>query len=396
MSPVIKAEATDTVVKMEAATGRSFFGDDLECNYYYNGTLYTTTLSYSGVITGFRGINIDSNNIMDSQATVTSYDCIMYKGSSVVPFGSFGSVQDVFVNVPMYFSSYARGGFGMTSPADTYSPNIASNSRITYPDNYIGNIQAISANTQASASLADYYAVINTNDTVGYSYNWRPVLYEVNEPTYFDGVYFDNVNATYYGELFFCIWLPYVGGTMTDRPPVSETTTATSSSSSSGSTNTSVNVNVNVDVDMDETNGLLSQIKQGIDGLAAAIVDGLKDLFIPDEEFVEDWVDDLKDLLEDHLGGLYQAGEIFTDIFEEFENATASSTIEIPACSIPLAGETLTLGPYSVPLKVSGMPQILYDGIAWITDFLCLWAFLHMCRTKLEIFLVPESEAIKE
>lgn len=391
MFPVIDSFATGNYTQMTAAEGRAFWGDNLSCDYTYDGVDYTATLQYQGTASVNSG-NIENNSIFTT-GTASSYDIIFYKGSSVA--GRYGAIDNCKVYVPIYSASYVRGGFmarvsGQNTVPYPNDPVAVSNVIASYPNNYYGSSYALSANTAASSSLADYYNVFELTIPGGGKHNFRSILYEYDSESYETFVNFQSIQADYYGSIFFCIICPYYGDEL------ALTTTATTTTTSSVSSVTTVNVNVNVDIDMDQTNGLLSQIKQGIDGLAAAIVNGLHNLFVPDDDFMEDWVSDMEDLLEDHLGGLYEAKDILVDFYEEFENVTASSTIDIPTCNIPLAGETLTLGGWSVPLKVQGLPQILYDGIAWITDFLCLMAFLRMCRKKLEIFLVPESEAIKE
>ena len=199
-----------------------------------------------------------------------------------------------------------------------------------------------------------------------------------------------SVRACFYGntgisttQYYLYIGVPYVDA---DASGMNGTSTSVSGGSGGGSTE----INVNVDVDMDETNGLLGDIAD----LLGGIVDGIKNLFIPDDEALEEFSDDLSDLLEDHLGGIYEAVDLIAGIWDQFENVSASSSIYIPPCNVPLAGSTLTLGDWTVPLKVDGMPQILYSSLAWIIDFIATASFLNMCRKKLEIFLNPDSEVV--
>lgn len=150
------------------------------------------------------------------------------------------------------------------------------------------------------------------------------------------------------------------------------------------------------DTDLTETNGLIGGVIHAVQNLAASILDGLKGLFIPDDDFMDGFKADMQTLLQDHLGGLYEAEQIMIDSFEQLPNVVAKSEIYIPPVTLNLAGTPFNLGDWHVPLKVSGMPAVLYEGIAFIIDFLCLAAFLRMCRNKLEIFLNPDSEVIKE
>lgn len=198
-----------------------------------------------------------------------------------------------------------------------------------------------------------------------------------------------SIRACFYGntaknnQFHLFIMCPYVDSESSGAS--GSFTTATSDGSSGGG-----DVNVTVDVDMEETNGLLGDIAE----LLGGIVDGIKNLFIPDDVALEEFSDDLSDLLEDHLGGIYEAADLIAGIWDQFENVSASSSIYIPPCNVPLAGSTLTLGDWTVPLKVDGLPQILYSGLAWIIDFIATASFLNMCRKKLEIFLNPDSEVV--
>lgn len=150
------------------------------------------------------------------------------------------------------------------------------------------------------------------------------------------------------------------------------------------------------DVDLTETNGLIGRVIQAVQNLASSILDGLKGIFIPDDDFMNEFKDDMQTLLEDHLGGLYEAEQIMVDSFGQLPNVVAKSEIYIPPVTLNLAGGNFKIGDWHVPLKVDGLPAALYEGIAFIIDFLCLAAFLRMCRNKLEIFLNPDSEVVKE
>lgn len=381
----IDALAVDTVIKIETQTGISFFGNSLTCNYKYNDTQYTTTLQYIGSVSGFRGINVDSNTIMSDSATVQSYDCICYSGSTAAPYASFGMLHDVFIDCPIYFSDYARGGFGATSPASTSSVNDAMNSRINYPDNYVGDFQGISANTAASASLVDYYGVIQTNTVSGYSWNWRPILYEVQEATFFEGVYFDNIMADYNGNLLFVIWLPYVRGSVTDRPPQTTTTTETSSGGAVTTGDINVDVNVDVDVDMEETNGLLSDIIDTIIDAVSSVVSGVGDLFMPDEDYIENWIDDMSDLVVDAFSDSVH-DDTLKDILLDIGTYGASDSIRFPAVTV---GNTTLIPSTSVSLVPFGRDIMVHVETA--INLVCTMWVLNMVMNRIRGIIVGEK-----
>lgn len=176
------------------------------------------------------------------------------------------------------------------------------------------------------------------------------------------------------GVLTLLIMCPYISA---DAEGSNGTFTQTSSSSGGG------DVNVDVNIDMEETNGLLR-----------GIPDAIGALFLPDDAALEQFHSDMQDLAEDHLGGLYEAVELLDDFAAAFVNVSPQSSLTVPEFHIPLAGSDFVLGGLDMPLVY---PQLssLYTSLAWIIDFLATAAFLNMCKKKLEIFFVPETEKVE-
>jgi hypothetical protein len=173
-------------------------------------------------------------------------------------------------------------------------------------------------------------------------------------------------------------------------------TSGASGSSGSGSSSTSSSGSINVD--LHETNGLLDGILDVLDGL----LDGIAALFIPDQEFLEDFSSDLEDAAVEHLGGVWEAEQLVADHLAVFTDTAASGSITIPSAAIPLAGETFYFPPAgsnTVDLKPDELENsafsLLYDGLAMILDFLCTAAFVNMCKKKVEHFLNPDTEVVE-
>lgn len=215
------------------------------------------------------------------------------------------------------------------------------------------------SNTYAFGTQYDYVPVSWTHQGQTTAFSQR-CLFSYATPT--DG---------YYYLAFGCPYISVQG----DIDTVTGSTGTTSSTDSSG--------NINVTVDMDETNGILRGIPAAIAGL-----------FVPSDDALEDFHDRMQQLLDDHLGGLYQAVDALFDFGDNFTAVTASQSITVPTISLPLAGATFTIGGQSMPLKHSEF-QMVYDALAWIIDFIATAAFLNMCKKKLEVFLVPESEKVE-
>lgn len=373
-------KASAAVVKKSAADMRSFYGDNLNISYEYEGSIYSTSASFYGVVSSFDLNSIASNAIIPSTSALSTYDIILYQAS--VPAGNWMYSDVVVEGFYTRFDNYARGGFVGSVDGLGYSGFSVSDSRnsvANWGNNFAGNFSAT-----LSRNSADYYGFVSCslNPSYGFYVPLRMIQYEFQNGGVIDSVYFDGLRSDNRSHLFVGAICPYVDGNLFNDPA------ATTAPSGTG--------DINVSVDMSETNGLLDRILAAIQGFAQSILDGLKGLFIPDDDFMDGFKADMQKLLQDHLGGLYEAEQLMADSFEQLPNVVAKSEIYIPPLTLDLAGTPFKLGDWHVPLKVSGMPAVLYEGIAFIIDFLCLAAFLRMCRNKLEIFLNPDSEVIRE
>lgn len=381
----LAVDAVDVeITKVTAQTAQAFFGDTIAATVDGTPIQFEYYDSFTAPVVG---LNVDASSIISTPNDMETYDFVVYRWLSSSGF-SFHYDTVVFDDFYLRFGDYARGGFALSCRlSDGIQASI--NNAESFPDNYCGSFPAVRANSSASSSLANYYGTMYFTPDSG-NLNFRPIYYSFDSGGILDSLQFQSIDNYSSGSntvMYFIVICPYIGGSMSGQPPFTTTTAETT---------TGINVTVEVDVDLDETNGLLGQIKEGIAGLAQSILDGLKNLFIPSDDFLDQFTADMEGLAQDHLGGLYQAEQLLVDMFEDFGDVTAKEEIYIPPAHIPLAGSELVLGDWHIPLKVAGLPDILYDGIAFIIDFLALMAFLSMCRRKLEIFLVPESEAIKE
>lgn len=315
-----------TVEKKSAADIVGLIGNTISCSYEYNGSTYSTNFTYQGIAnanSSWRGLLIDDNDVFNSVPQIKDYDFIIYSAPSSVAYGSFGKVRNVTLDLNLYFESYARGGFAMTSPVDMNSITDASNSISSYPDNYAGNFSAICGNVQASASLASYYGVVSGSLLNGNAWNWRSILYKIESGGGFSGVHFDNVISGYDGTLYFGIWCPYVGGSMETAPPV---TTTTTSGNSGGATI------INNNVDLTETHSILggisnflSDIWEAIRGIPGSILSGIQSIFVPSDEFMEEFEDEIEDIRDrfSWAEDIKEIGAHLVDITKNRESVTA-------------------------------------------------------------------------
>lgn len=384
----MSAESNITYSQWSVDDTRSFFGDTIPFSYNVGGVSYSDNFHFVGasVNDAVLSVDIESNSVV-SDTTLSTYQILTYVSSVNSNLGS--SHAELIIPLSIYHGGGLRFFAGSVSSfANVLAANFVGNAIASNPANFVEGDFA--ARAPASASYPDYYNAALTKWRNGGDYKalTRLLTYD-GVGGIISGLHYDNVLSDGLGRFYLFVATPYSYGNVSHDSP-SITTTITSV------TNLPVvTTNINIDVDMSETNGLLDQIKQGISGIAQSILEGLKNLFIPDGAFLQQFSADMDNLAKGHLGGLYQAEALLVDMFEGFGAVTAKEEIYIPPVSIPLAGENLILGDWHIPLKVAGLPLILYEGIAFIVDFLAIMAFLAMCRNKVEVFLVPESEEIR-
>lgn len=385
----MSAESNITYSQWTVDDTRSFFGDTIPFSYNVGGVSYSDNFHFVGasVNDAVLSVDIESNSVV-SDTTLSTYQILTYVSSVNSNLGS--SHAELIIPLSIYHGGGLRFFAGSVSSfANVLAANFVGNAIASNPANFVEGDFA--ARAPASATYPDYYNAALTKWRNGGDYKalTRLLTYD-GVGGIISGLHYDNVLSDGLGRFYFFVATPYSYGNVSHDSP-SITTTITSVTSPPV-----VTTNINIDVDMSETNGLLDQIKQGISGLAQSILDGLKGLFVPSDNFLEAFKSDMDNLLASHLGGLYQASTLMVDMFGDFDDVVGKNDIYIPPVDIPLAGSTLTLGDWHVPLKVDGIPSILYEGLAFIIDFLALMSFLRMCSNKLDIFLNPDSEVVRE
>lgn len=392
LSFTINAAAEVQITKVSALTGRAFFGDTIPAKYYFAGNPTSITFNYfDSFTTPTCGLNVDSDSIIPNPNAMKLYDFVVYKATfpAVNHILEYVTIDDFYLR----FGDYARGGFSLSCYVDGVTTSAWNDAR-NYPDNYCGAFPAVCANSDVSAALANYYGIMYFDAKQdGNNLTYRNIYYSFDNGGVLDSLSFSGISPLWDpagNALFLVVICPYIGSSMSGDPPAATTTTETSSPSTGTS--------IVVDVDMDETNSLLGQIKQAILG----IVEGIKGLFIPDPEYIEDFkefflgTDDDPGFLEDHLGGLYEAVELIDEFIESLLDITPHATFHVPAASIPLAGTNFQVGNWDLSVESEAIPQAAYEALKWLIDFLATAAFLNMCKYKLEIFLNPDTEVVKE
>lgn len=314
-----------TYDQMSASDARSLWGDTISCTYTWSGVQYSSTLSYAGSCTMY-GANIDTNDVLGSQ-NLSSYDVIMYKGSSSA--GRYGWIRDLSVAFPFYTDSYVRGGFLARVGANNLDPVFDNNLIVNAPNNYFDSFHSLAAVSSNSGPIQpNYYNVIYANIPDGGRHTFRSILYESDNGINTDSVYFDNIQVDYYSQIYFCIICPYTSHDISISAPAETTITG----------NSGGQIIINNNVDLTETHSILggisnflSDIWEAIRGIPGSILQGLQGIFVPSEGFMDEQLADLQESFA-WYDDIKKLGSDFRDAFENQSNASAP-VISIPSMS---------------------------------------------------------------
>lgn len=152
--------------------------------------------------------------------------------------------------------------------------------------------------------------------------------------------------------------------------------------------------NVIVDTESVEA-GLLSGIIGWIKNIYDTIVnlpskiwefisEGLKGLFVPDEDSVAEYKDRFDGLLADKFGAVYQVVNLLFESWDDIKNADLENTVDIPEVVIPLPDDNeFTFGGYSVVIVPEGF-EFMVNAIKIIVGISCTVLFVNGLRKRYE------------
>ena len=223
----------------------------------------------------------------------------------------------------------------------------------------------------------------------GSVYSFVPVDYSSQSEfsTYCtDATFFGNRTT---GGLFIAIGIPYV-----DSDSTAESGTNVAGAGGSGGSGGNVNVNI----DLSETNeelatqtGIFNSILAWIGQFFNELSSTVRSWFIPSQNFFENWIDELMDVITDHfLPHLPLNGQI-ENIASDLAAALGEGGVQavnFPAISVP--GTDFSMPSYSVPLVPSGMEDSI-EYLKLMIDCLCtVWVF-NMVLNRIHAIIVGET-----
>lgn len=115
------------------------------------------------------------------------------------------------------------------------------------------------------------------------------------------------------------------------------------------------------------------------------IENGLKALFVPDDEFISNFKDSFDSLLSERFGILYDSGSlIFNSIFsmaEQMQSGEIQDYIEFPQVDLNFGDSSFSFGGWNVRIVPEGF-EFLVELIRVFTTGLLFFPFINSCRKR--------------
>lgn len=127
-----------------------------------------------------------------------------------------------------------------------------------------------------------------------------------------------------------------------------------------------------------------NDIKQGLIDLKNDLINGIKSLFVPDEEFMEEYSNKWDELIHTRLGAVAQVSGVLYDFFESIlaYSGGEQNTISVPAVTLPLPDNaSFTFGGFDVEI-VNEKFVFLQDAVKLLVGILSTFAFIYGLRKR--------------
>lgn len=368
---------------MTASETLQFIGNSLEVTYYDGTDYQTTTALYQ---TSFSSALAE---VSESPVGFVSASGVPWLVYSFNPTRINTSPNYITVSLNPTYSifdtEYLYTCVALSSGANTPSNTYTSPSCDWYIGGSVSHFENSSDSSSSSGRLAYLYdSRSGLNQIYDGRFTYVPILHS-SASTFSAYCMSCDFNGNSYGRTlvyYFLVMCPYVSG---DASGASGTFVTGGSSGS--------DINVSVDVDMSETNGILGRIENILGGL----VDGVKGLFIPRQSFLEEWKDDMQDLLYDTFSPVSEAEDTLDDLLTRIQQVGEITTdgvvgcVEIPEIRVPHTGrEPLVIPSRLVSLRPNELSGILEQVKSFI-DILATIAVFNMLLDKFKAVLVGEK-----
>lgn len=307
---------------LSVSDARTLFGESLSVRYYMNdgnnSGYVDTTASYVG------------SSSVSSVFSDTNFDSV-YSGA---PFLVYRCETSSMSTSPNYITVRANPSFSIIDTdvlhtfigCSFYSDSQRISTIFTSPSWDWSNSHYENSATDSFGYKAYFRSQV---DGASWPFSFVPVDVYSNSAfsAYCSNANFYGNSDGGYGYTYIAIGLPYISSSAS----VQQGSDIGNSGSSSG--------DINVNVDMTETNGILSNVVNAITSLPATIVNGISSIFVPEEGFLDEKLEDLQD----HFAwydDLKEAGDIFYTAF------SANNFSDNPVVVIGSARSATTGGTY--------------------------------------------------
>ena len=127
---------------------------------------------------------------------------------------------------------------------------------------------------------------------------------------------------------------------------------------------------------------VVDSITQLPNKLWTAIEDGLKGLFVPDEQYIVQSKENWSALMEDRLGAVWQVVTITYEAWDNIDSSDENNTVDMPEVTIPLPeGESFSFGGYTVKIVPEGFEGIVVS-LKLIAGIVCTFMFINGLRKR--------------
>lgn len=128
---------------------------------------------------------------------------------------------------------------------------------------------------------------------------------------------------------------------------------------------------------------LLQSIVDGLVDLGNFLLEGLKNLFVPNDDFIVSYKDKWDKLLAGRFGAVYEVMTIFTKFVDTVSSASGSqSSIKFPTYTLELSEGEFVFGGWNVNIVPSGF-NVVFKTLKTLVNIIVTIVIINMCKDKL-------------
>ena len=341
----------------------AIFGSSLPAHVtLQGGDTYDITLSAFSYSYAPNGWDVSQNPVCNSSQSAGAFRYAYYAGSIFPSGGGKTPVESMTIDFQATFDN-AHWGFFVS---DSSSFAVSSSWLLANSSCSAGQFGFISSNSDSSKIAKANWGLLERD------MKFCP-FYSDGDTVSIDGITVTNFQTE--GQSTICIGFmcPLYDDNFQQGVPAQTTVTTTSQPS----------YTIDVNVDMSQTNTILG----GISDILSGLVSGIQGLFVPSEEWINQWLQAMKNALLDAFGDIPELQDQLQTAIRNLINNSAVQTIHFDGVSPPGVGQIIA--PRDVPLRPSGF-ESLYSFIRVAVNLVATIAVVNMLLNKFKAVLVGE------